>query len=355
MIRVLLVDDQKMVRETLKVSLATESDIEIVGTANNGITAIEQVETLHPDIVIMNMEMPGLDGASATKQITSRFMQTKVLIHTSYDNDEYITKSLAMGAKGYLLKNVETEDLAGIIRNINKGYTQISPGLLEKLLVSTDSGVVISKLESPVSSNSGISTITNTVPISAKSQKSISSLKLASRQQQDEIGKLRHAIDMNQEQLPQIKKNLSAYRKVLWLISLIGLASLAILGLSLFRLYNQTNNLQLETSQLRSAINNLKLSVIPPERVGLNGEFSLSGIAQRVEQAYEQDPELGTISTIYVAQEDDAIVLFGTIPNPALLRRMENIAMKVEGVKKVYTSQVAIQPESVNRVLGAGN
>ena len=353
MIRVLLVDDQKMVRETLKVSLAMERDIEIVGTANNGIAAIEQVEMLQPDIVIMNMEMPGLDGASATKQITSRFRQTKVLIHTSYDNDEYITKSLAMGAKGYLLKNMGTEDLAGIIRNINKGYTQISPGLLEKLLISTDSGVVISKLESSVSLNTGISTVANTIPISARSQKSISNLKLACRQQQDEIEKLRQAVNTDREEIPQIKKNISAYKKALWLMSLIGLGSLAILAFSLFRLHHQTNNLELETSQLKSATNDLKLSVIPPERVGLKGEFSLSGIAQRVAKAYEQDPQISKISTLYVAQEDNAIVLSGTIPDADLLRRMKNIAMKVEGVEKIYTSQVAVQPEFTGRMLGA--
>ena len=353
MIRVLLVDDQKMVRETLKISLATESDIEIVGTASNGLAAIEQVETLQPDIVIMNMEMPGLDGASATKQITSRFVETKVLIHTSYDRDEYITKTLAMGAKGYLLKNMETEDLAGIIRNINKGYTQISPGLLEKLLISTDSGVIISKLETPVYTASEISNVTNDTAISVKSQKSISNLKLISRQQQDEIEKLRHTIDLNQQQLPQIKKNLSVYHKALWFVSLIGLGALTLLGLSLFRLHNQTSTLQSETSQLKSTTNDLKLNVIPAERVGVGGEFSLSGIAQRVQKAYEQDPELSQISTLYVAQEDDAIVLFGTIPDAALLRRMENVAMEVEGVKRVYTSQVAIQSESTGQVLGA--
>ncbi|MEL6493721.1 MAG: response regulator [Cyanobacteria bacterium J06623_7] len=353
MIRVLLVDDQKMVRETLKVSLAMESDIEIVGTASNGIAAIEQVETLHPDIVIMNMEMPGLDGASATKQITSRFLQTKVLIHTSYDNDEYITKSLAMGAKGYLLKNVETEDLPGVIRNINKGYTQISPGLLEKLLVSTDSGVVISKLESSANYNSGINPIPNTVPISARSQKSISNLKLVCRQQQDELDKLRQDVAVDREQLPKIRQNLSGYKKALWLISLVGLGSLVLLGLSLFRLHNLNSSLQSETQELKTTTKNLKLSVIPPERVGLGGEFSLSGIAERVAKAYRQDPELGKISTLYVAQEDDAIVLFGTVPNETLLRRMENIAKEVEGVDKVYMSQVAIQSETGN-VLGAG-
>ena len=245
MIRVLLVDDQKMVRETLRLSLETETDIEIVGTANNGIAAIEQVEVLHPDIVIMNMEMPGLDGASATKQITSRFMQTKVLIHTSYDNDEYITKSLAMGAKGYLLKNVETQDLAGAIRSVNKGYTQIAPGLLDKLLISTDSGVVISKLESSVINySSSAPTLSGNVS-NVRSQKSISSLKSACRQQQDEINKLRQSINTNRAELPGIKKSLSSYRKDIGILSLLWLVFLPFVGLSLFKLIDRTNDLQL--------------------------------------------------------------------------------------------------------------
>ena len=348
MIRILLVDDQKRGRETLMLSLEMENDIEIVGTANNGIAAIEQVELLHPDIVIMNMEMPGLDGASATKQITSRFVQTKVLIHTSYDNDEYITKSLAMGAKGYLLKNVETQDLAGVIRNIHKGYTQIAPGLLEKLLISTDSGVVISKLESSISAYQGGH---NSTTITAKPQKTITNLKIASRQQQEEINKLRQSLDSNQDELPKIKKNLSSYKKSLWLFSSLWLISLSLIGLFLFRLYHKTNNLQQETANLQ---NNIKSSVIPTERVGLYGEFSLNGIAQRVAKVYEQDPEISKIDTIYVAQEDDAIVLFGSIPDTTLLRRMENLAKQVDGVKKVYTSQVAIEPEFTDNVLGSG-
>ncbi len=337
MIRILLVDDQKMVRESLRFSLESETDIEIVGTANNGIAAIEQVELLEPDIVIMNMEMPGLDGASATRQITSRFAETKVLIHTSYDSDEYITKSLAMGAKGYLLKNIETEDLAGAIRNVYKGYTQIAPGLLEKLLIATDSGVILSKLKSPEYPQRQAS---NLPPITVKPQKAISSLQLACRQQQEEIAKLRQSIDSNLQELPKIKKNLATHNKYIWLISLLCLICLPLLGIYLFRLYNKTNSLQ--------------LSVIPTERVGLYGEFSLSGIAQRVAKAYEQDSLLRDISTVYVAQEDDAIILTGTIADANLLRRMENIAMQVVGVQKVYTSQVAIEPELREGVLGSG-
>ncbi|MGF1589369.1 MAG: response regulator [Pleurocapsa sp.] len=336
MIRVLLVDDQKMVRETLKVSLETETDIEIVGTANNGIAAIEQVELLQPDIVIMNMEMPGLDGASATKQITNRFAETKVLIHTSYDSDEYITKSLAMGAKGYFLKNIETPDLVGAIRNIYKGYTQIAPGLLEKLLISTDSGVILNKLRSSAPSRQESATIT---PVTVKPQKAISNLQLAYRQQQDEIAQLRQSFDSSQEELPKIQRNLAKHHRYIWLISLVWLISLTILGLYLFKLNQKTNNIQLK--------------MIPTERVGLYGEFSLSGIAQRVAKAFEQDSILKDVSTVYVAQEDDAIVLTGAVPDAALLRRMENIALQVTGVRTVYISQVAIRPELTENILNS--
>ena len=347
MIRVLLVDDQKMVRESLKVALKMETDIEIVGTANNGIAAIEQVEILHPDIVIMNMEMPGLDGASATKQITTRFADTKVLIHTSYDNDEYITKSLAMGAKGYLLKTVDNDDIAGVIRNINKGYTQIAPGLLEKLLITTDSGVVISKLESPSSySQSGV----NTISVATKPTRAVTNLRIACRQQQEEIAKLRQNIDSQQQELPKIEQNLSRYKKSFSIFSILWLISLPLLALLFFQLFTKTDRLQQATAELQRKI---KSSLIPSERVGLYGEFNLNGIAQRVAKVYEEDAQLKDVSTVYVAQEDDAIVLRGSISDASLLRRMENIAMEVEGVKKVYSSQVAIEPNA-QKILGAG-
>ena len=340
MIRVLLVDDQKMVRETLKVSLGSQTDIEIVGTASNGISAVEQVEALKPDIVIMNMEMPGLDGASATQQITSRFTDTKVVIHTSYDSDEYVTKSLAMGAKGYLLKSVETEDLAIAIRNIYKGYTQIAPGLLEKLLISTDSGVILSKFQSPVYASQP--TIPSKQPTAkpSKTASSISSMQLVFRQQQEEIAKLRQNLDSNRQELPRIERNLTWHNRYIWFIFLLWLISLPLIGFYLFQLYNKTNNLE--------------LSVIPSERVGLYGEFNLSGIAQRVARAFEQDPILGDVSTVYVAQEDDAIILTGTVPDANLLRRMENIALQVTGVARVYSSQVAIRPEVSDNILNSG-
>lgn len=337
MIRVLIVDDQKMVREALKVSLESASDLEIVGTANDGLAAIEQVKLLQPDIVVMNMLMPFLDGAGATQEITHQFSNTKVLILTSYDSDEYITRSLAMGAKGYILKNADAQDLVGAIRNVHKGYTQISPGLLEKLFIYTDAGVILSNLKNPVTAPEPYSATTR--QIISRYPRAIANLQVTARKQQEEIGKLSQTFATNQQELPEIRKNLANHTRYIWLTWLLWLVSIPVIGLALFQLYNKTYNLRTTT--------------IPIERIGRRGEFSLNGIAERVVTAFEQDPVLADISTVYVAQEDDAIVLTGTIPEASLLRRMENVAKQVQGVNKVYTSQVAIQQELNNSVLGS--
>ena len=337
MIRILLVDDQKMVREALKVALEPERDLEIVGTANDGITAIKQVEQLQPDVVVMNMQMPGLDGAGATEHIAKNFSKTKVLILTSYDSDEYVTKCLAVGAKGYLLKDSGTQDIAGAIRNIDKGYTQISPGLLEKLLVYTDSGVVLNKLKGAV--NRKTSSSYQPTQSTFKPQRTISSLQLISRQQQEEIGKLRDNLDNSRQELPKIKKSLTRMSRSIWFMGLVWLLSVPLIALSFFQLYNRTSTIQ--------------ASVIPTERIGLNGKFSLSGIAERVASEFAKDPIIADVDTVYVAQEDDAIILTGKISDPYILRRMENLAMNVTGVDKVYSSQVAIEPKNQKELFGS--
>lgn len=134
MIRVLLVDDQNLIRSGLKVVLQTESDIEIVGEACDGQRAIEKVETLMPDVVLMDIYMPVMDGVTATKIISERFSGVKVLVLTTFDEDEYVADALRCGAMGYLLKDMPTEELAGAIRTVSKGYTQIGPGLVEKIM-----------------------------------------------------------------------------------------------------------------------------------------------------------------------------------------------------------------------------
>lgn len=134
MIRLLLVDDQKLVRQGLKAMLSLESDLEIVGTAENGEEAIAQVETLQPDIVLMDVRMPVMNGSTATRIICEQFPQIKILVLSTYDEDRDVSEAIRAGAKGYLLKDMPSEELVNAIRCINSGYAQLAPGLLERVV-----------------------------------------------------------------------------------------------------------------------------------------------------------------------------------------------------------------------------
>ncbi|WP_144873453.1 response regulator [Hyella patelloides] len=134
MIRLLLVDDQELVCQGLRAMLNLEPDLEVVGVANNVQTAIEQVEILKPDVVLMDIKMPIMDGTEATRMIAQRFPDTKVLVISTFDEDDYIARAIKAGAKGYLLKDMPVEELAQVIRSVHRGYTQMAPGLMEKML-----------------------------------------------------------------------------------------------------------------------------------------------------------------------------------------------------------------------------
>ncbi|HBE19033.1 MAG TPA: DNA-binding response regulator [Cyanobacteria bacterium UBA11149] len=134
MIKILLVDDQSLIRRGLKALLNFEPDFQIIGEADNGEIAIHQVETLQPDIVLMDIRMPIMDGVAATREISQRFPQTKVLVLTTFDDNEYVTQALQYGAVGYLLKDTPPEELAQAIRTVHKGYTQLSPGIGKKII-----------------------------------------------------------------------------------------------------------------------------------------------------------------------------------------------------------------------------
>ncbi|NEQ24660.1 MAG: response regulator transcription factor [Microcoleus sp. SIO2G3] len=134
MIRLLLVDDQQLVCQGLKAMLALEPDLTVVGIAENGEVAIEQVASLQPDVVLMDVRMPVMDGRTATRLITEQFPDVKVLVLSTFDDDRYISDSMQSGAKGYLLKDMPSEELAQAIRFVHRGYTQMGPGLMEKLV-----------------------------------------------------------------------------------------------------------------------------------------------------------------------------------------------------------------------------
>lgn len=129
MIRLLLVDDESLIRRGLKALLKLETDLEIVAEAENGQDAIDKVGALQPDVVLMDIRMPILDGVAATRLICQQFNTTKVLVLTTFADDDYVAQALRYGAAGYLLKDTPSEELAQAIRMVHKGYTQLGPGL----------------------------------------------------------------------------------------------------------------------------------------------------------------------------------------------------------------------------------
>jgi hemolysin D len=133
-IRILIVDDQHFAHIFLEKILMgdPESNLKVIGTASNGQEAVQQVEFLQPDVVIMDLEMPKIDGITATKIITQKFPDCKVLVFSSHDDAKHLHNALQAGATGYLLKNTPSEELRKSIRLVNKGYYQVSPGLLAK-------------------------------------------------------------------------------------------------------------------------------------------------------------------------------------------------------------------------------
>jgi len=137
MIQILLVDDQHIIRQGLRSMLELNPDMQIIGEAENGKRALEEVSKLQPDVVLMDIRMSIMDGVAATEAIVQQFPDSKVLVLTTFDDDEYVLKALRLGAKGYLLKDTEPDELALAIRSVYKGHTQLGPGLLEKVLMPT--------------------------------------------------------------------------------------------------------------------------------------------------------------------------------------------------------------------------
>ncbi|MGK7952446.1 MAG: response regulator [Xenococcaceae cyanobacterium] len=136
MIKVLLADDQSIIREGLASLLSTQADIEIVGEAENGKIAVDRSLELKPDVVLMDVRMPVMDGVAAIRLLARQAPQIKVLVLTTFDDDEYVIQAMSYGAKGYLLKDTPSEELAQAIRAIHQGYTQLGAGLLEKVIVA---------------------------------------------------------------------------------------------------------------------------------------------------------------------------------------------------------------------------
>jgi DNA-binding NarL/FixJ family response regulator len=134
-VRVLIADDEAMVRAGFRMILEAEEGIEVVGEADDGERAVRESERLRPDVVVMDIQMPGKDGVAATREIVDRRSDApRVLVVTTFDIDEYVYEALRAGASGFLLKNSPPEELARAIRVVSTGESLLSPSVTRRLI-----------------------------------------------------------------------------------------------------------------------------------------------------------------------------------------------------------------------------
>jgi DNA-binding NarL/FixJ family response regulator len=134
LIRVLIADDQSLVREGLRLMLDAESDIDVVGEAENGKQALEQTRSLDPDVVLMDVRMPELDGLEATARLAESGARARVLMLTTFDLDEYVYRAMKAGASGFLLKDAKREQLAAAVRTVAGGESLLAPAITQRLI-----------------------------------------------------------------------------------------------------------------------------------------------------------------------------------------------------------------------------
>jgi DNA-binding NarL/FixJ family response regulator len=133
-VRVLIADDQALVRSGFRMILEAKEDMEVVGEAGDGAEAVELVERLAPDVVLMDVRMPGVDGIEATRRIAASGSPARLVILTTYDVDEYVFSALRAGASGFLLKDVRPAELTDAIRIVARGDALLAPGVTRRLL-----------------------------------------------------------------------------------------------------------------------------------------------------------------------------------------------------------------------------
>jgi len=139
-IRILIVEDQRIVREGLRAVLEDEDEIAIVGEAANGQEAIDLFMQLQPDVVLMDLQMPVIDGPEATRRIREQSPDARILVLTTYATDEFIFKALRAGAQGYLLKDASANELLGAIHSVHAGQTLLAPAVAARLVLGMSAG-----------------------------------------------------------------------------------------------------------------------------------------------------------------------------------------------------------------------
>ncbi|NMG22206.1 response regulator [Brasilonema bromeliae] len=134
MIRLLVVDDQDIFRQDLATLLSASADLDVVGQASHGREALALTQHLQPDVILMDVRMPVYDGVTATREIIQRYPWIRILVLTTFDDDEYVWQSLQAGALGYLLKHTPIEQIVTAIRSVYLGYCQLGPTIVPKVV-----------------------------------------------------------------------------------------------------------------------------------------------------------------------------------------------------------------------------
>ena len=134
MIKILIADDQDLIRESLKIVLDMNNDMEVVGLAENGLKVLEILKKTLPDIILMDIRMPEMDGVLCTKNVKENYPNVKIIILTTFDDDEYVYYALKYGASGYLLKGCSVQELTSAIHKVMTGSSILNPSVITKVV-----------------------------------------------------------------------------------------------------------------------------------------------------------------------------------------------------------------------------
>jgi DNA-binding NarL/FixJ family response regulator len=166
-VRVLVVDDQQLVRDGIASLLRVQDGISVVGTATNGQEALEQAITLQPDVILMDVRMPIMDGVQATFQILKQVPSCCILMLTTFDDDEYVRDALRAGARGYLLKDLPAQDLAHAVHAVAQGVYQFDASVMERMIEAYSKPNTVQQGETEERVASSLpKTKTNAIPVS---------------------------------------------------------------------------------------------------------------------------------------------------------------------------------------------
>ncbi len=134
MINVMIADDQQLIRESLKIVLNTEEEINVSGVVGDGDEVLEALKRTSPDVILMDVRMPKMDGVACTKLVKESYPNVRIIILTTFDDDEYVYDAIRFGASGYLLKGISTEELVKAIKVVYQGQAMLNPDIASKVL-----------------------------------------------------------------------------------------------------------------------------------------------------------------------------------------------------------------------------